>query len=118
MGGNLLTGIEFRPWFSPFVSRFTTEVQKIYEYREYRQCWLQLAPDDPGVLESFENAPSVNRGFWWLIDRGDGFVDMHYFSVIRPPLSLPDWLYKLIVKNSYQDVFEAMIKEAGAGSSK
>lgn len=115
--GNLLTGIEFRAKFSPFTSRFTTEVESSREALEYKQCWLQLKSDDARVIEAFENAPRVNRGFWQLIDRGDGHIEMNYFSVIRPPVPIPGWLYKIIVKGSYLEVFDAIIKQANSGSS-
>ena len=108
----LLTAIKFRADFSPFTSHFTTQVESHRDATEYKQCWQQLKPDDTRVIEEYRSAPRVNQGFWWLTEAGDGMVEMNYFSVIRPPVSIPGWLYESIVKGTYAEVFDAIIHRA------
>ena len=110
--GETLTALRFRSTFSPFTSRFTTLVETSAIDREYQQCWRQLEPDDPRVIEEFSNAPRVNQGIWRFVILDDGTVEMNYFSLIRPPVSIPSWLYKNIVKGTYQEVFEKIILRA------
>ena len=107
--GKLFTAIKFRASFSPFTSRFTTQVETSNKEFEYRQCWLQLDRNDSRVIEEFKSAPRVNQGFWLLVKLDDGIIEMNYFSAIQPPVSIPGWLYKKIIKGSYEDVFEAII---------
>jgi hypothetical protein len=80
----------------------------------YKQCWQQLAEDDERVLEQFESAPKVNRGYWQLENLGDQRSKLTYHSIIRPPLPVPLWLYKFTVENSYVDTFKKIINRAKA----
>ena len=108
--GEILTTIEFSPSFSPVDSLFTNEVEIEELATWYQQCWRQLDSKDKRVTEKFDNAPETNSGFWNITKTGDGYVEITYFSAIQPPVRIPGFLYKWILKNSYQDAFQALIK--------
>ena len=110
--GEVLTAIRFRPAFSPFTSQFTNRVEIVDIDNEYKQCWSQLDEKDEQVIEDFKSAPLTNKGIWRFIKKKPGVVEIHYFSVIEPPLSIPGWLYRKIIKNSYEEVFKAIISTA------
>lgn len=104
-----LTAIRFRPSFSPFTSRFTTHVESRIGERDYRQCWRQLDAADSRVIESHKRAPNINQGYWRFVELDGGRVDMQYYSMIDPPVPIPEFLYKRIARGSYQEVFEQII---------
>ncbi len=106
----ILTGIRFRAAFSPFSSSFTNQVEIIDEQDRYKQCWEQLAAEDMRVIEDQKNAPKVNVGYWWLDKISESSVEIRYFSVVQPPLAIPAWLYTRIVKGSYEELFDRIIK--------
>ncbi len=106
----ILTGIRFRADFSPFSSRFTNEVEIIDQQDHYKQCWEQLEAGDLRVIEDLKNAPKVNMGYWWFEKISESRVEMHYFSVVKPPLAIPSWLYTNIVKGSYEELFDRIIR--------
>lgn len=108
--GELLTGLKFRTSFSPFTSHFTTVVETTDSNQEYQQCWRQLEEDDPRVIEEYSMAPKTNQGLWSLRKLEDGIVEVNYFSMIKPPVPIPSFLYKRIVKDSYRDVFKQIIR--------
>lgn len=93
-----------------FESVFTNEVEIQSDVSVYKQCWQQLPEDDERVLEEFEGAPKVNRGYWLVENLGNHRAKLTYHSIIRPPLPLPLWLYKFVVKNSYVATFKKIIK--------
>ena len=104
--GQVLTAIRFRTTFSPFTSRFTNEVEMVHNEDEYQQCWRQLDEKDELVIEEYAKAPKINQGFWRVIRLDSDVVEIAYFSMIKPPVSIPSLLYRQIVKGSYHDVFE------------
>ncbi|MEN8177743.1 MAG: hypothetical protein ABFS39_03905 [Pseudomonadota bacterium] len=106
----ILTGLRFRAPFSPFSSRLTNQVEINDEQDRYKQCWEQLEADDSRVLEPHKNAPNINMGYWWFVRLSESSVKIHYFSIVRPPLAIPTWLYTRIVKGSYEDLFERIIE--------
>jgi hypothetical protein len=109
--GAYFTAIRFRPDFWFRESRFTNRVEVVASASSYRQCWRQLAPDDPNVLEAFSGAPAVNYGYWRVLPAPGG-VTLHYFSVIAPPVPLPTALYKHVTEYSYRDLFEKVAARA------
>jgi len=108
--GQVLTAIRFRSTFSPFTSRFTNRVEMEHNEVEYQQCWHQLDENDELVIEEFAKAPKINQGFWRVVGLDNDLVEITYFSMIKPPVSIPGFLYKRIVKGSYQEVFERLIE--------
>ena len=108
--GELLTAISFRTGFTPFTSHFTTLVETTSSDSEYQQCWRQLDENDTRVIEEFSMAPKTNQGFWRFKKTASGEIEMSYFSMIKPPVPIPGFLYKRIVKSSYKDVFEQIIR--------
>ena len=108
--GQVLTAIRFRTTFSPFTSRFTNRVEMVHNEDEYQQCWRQLDEKDELVIEEFAKAPKVNQGFWRVVRLESDLVEITYFSMIKPPVSIPSLLYRQIVKGSYQDVFERLVE--------
>ena len=61
------------------------------------------------MIEDYKRAPLVNKGFWWLMKKDNEEIEISYFSMIQPPLPIPAWLYKQIVKDSYEEVFRKLI---------
>jgi ribosome-associated toxin RatA of RatAB toxin-antitoxin module len=112
--GELLTAISFRTEFTPFTSRFTTLVETTSSDREYQQCWRQLDENDPRVIEEFSMAPKTNQGFWQFRKMASGMIEMNYFSMIKPPVPIPAFLYKRIVESSFKDVFKHIIQRTRA----
>lgn len=108
--GQVLTAIRFRTKFSPFTSRFTNRVEMVHNEDEYQQCWRQLDEKDELVIEEFAKAPKINQGFWRVVRLDSNLVEITYFSMIKPPVSIPSLLYRQIVKGSYQDVFESLVE--------
>ncbi len=108
----LLTGIRFRPSFSPFTSKFTNRIEVSNEEHIYRQCWRQLDEADEDVIEPYQNEPLENRGSWQVQRIDSQRVRIDYYSVIKPPIPLPAWLYRFVVRNSYVDTFERIIAKA------
>ncbi len=111
-GDESLTAIRFRASFSPFTSRFTTRVESRVGERDYRQCWRQLDAADSRVIEAHKMAPKINQGYWRIVVLEDGRVDMQYYSMIDPPVAIPEFLYKRIARGSYREVFEHIIERA------
>lgn len=110
--GEILTGIRFRPSFSFFVSRFTNQVEISDGTEVYKQCWQQLEENDKRVIEEHKSAPVVNKGYWRLEKKEDDEIEISYFSVIQPPLPIPAWLYRRIVKGSYEEVCRKVVMRA------
>lgn len=108
-GNQIFAGIDFRPDFSPFLSQFTNEVTIYEDSVFYIQTWQQLNEDDAHVIVHNSNAPKLNNGYWQLLLLGNGKVKIEYYMFIKPPVDIPFWLYKWIVKNVYEEVFEAVI---------
>lgn len=107
--GVIYTAIRFRPDFSFFESRFTNRVEIAQFSAGYRQCWWQLQAKDPAAMEEFRAAPKVNHGYWRVTHTANGEVELRYFSAIDPPIPLPGFLYRHVVTNSYQEVFEHLV---------
>lgn len=108
----LLACIHFRASFSPFLSVFTNEIEIDSDSSLYKQCWKQLKPNDTLIIKPFKNAPIHNSGSWEIIRLENGKTKTSYFSVIQPPVPIPSWLYRYIVKKSYVNVFKALFKRA------
>lgn len=107
-----LTSIKFDPPLSPFTSQFTNEVQAIIEQDSYQQCWRQLAENDKRLEEKNNNAPILNKGYWRLNNLGKEGTRISYHIAIEPPISMPLFLYRMIVKDSYEEIFDRIIKRA------
>ena len=107
--GEILTGIRFRPSFSPFMSRFTNQVEISDGTKVYKQCWQQLEENDKRVIEQHKSAPVVNKGYWRLEKKENEEIEISYFSVIQPPFPIPAWLYRRIVKGSYEEVYQKLV---------
>jgi hypothetical protein len=113
--GAIYTAIRFRPDFSFFESRFTNEVEIARLPASYRQCWWQLLQKDPRVMEEYRSPPKLNHGYWRVTPIADGAVELRYFSAIEPPIPIPGFIYRYVVTNSYQEVFEHLVARFGAG---
>ena len=108
----LLTSILFDPPRFPIISRFTNEVEVISDISNYQQCWRQLADGDSLLEEKNKNAPLINNGFWKLKDLGQNGTRISYHLAIKPPISLPLFLYRMLVKNTYEKTFSRILKRA------
>ncbi len=107
--GRVYTGIKFQADFSFFESHFTNEIEVNQTDDRYQQCWLQLDANHQEVIEKYKAAPLENSGYWLATRQGDNLVEIRYFAVIRPPVKLPLFLYRYIVKKSYQQLFESLL---------
>ena len=108
----IITGIDFKPKFSPVSSLFTNEVEVYSDSSLYIQCWKQLAQEDPRTTHHNKNAPIQNEGFWKFKALENEMVGMEYYLKIQPHTKIPAWLYRLVAKNSYKNVFKAVIQTA------
>jgi len=107
-----LTRILFDPPKSPFISQFTNEVEIVSEHSYYLQCWNQLDENDSRVEDKNKNAPVVNKGYWRLHNLNNEGTRISYHIVIEPPISLPLFLYRMLVKNTYVNTFDRILKRA------
>ncbi len=107
-----LTRIDFISPFFNISSRFTNEVEIIKYPHSYQQCWNQLADDDSRITGKNKNSPLVNYGFWELQNRGIEGTRISYHLAIKPPISMPLFIYKMLVKRTYVRTFDRILKRA------
>jgi hypothetical protein len=107
-----VTGIRVKPDFSFWESRFSTLVELETTGSSHLQCWRQLDEEDPRVIEAFNFAPSINHGYWRVSTDKDKGMVMRYFTAIKPPIAIPGFVYRSMIKKSYREVFESIIGRA------